>query len=88
MFHKLTEWKRINTGGLIHWEMFVFDSSFCKLTLEEDSWQNQHQNDGEHEKNMYKQLQVNNNLSLTLELHVCMFQITYQKLKHSFFTPA
>lgn len=40
--------------------MFVFDSSSCKLILEEHILQNPHEVEGENEMNECRKLQVNN----------------------------
>lgn len=68
--------------------MFVFDSSSCKLILEEDSWQNQHQPEDEIEMNMYRQLQVNNNPSLTHQGCIFVHSNNISEAEFSSFTPA
>lgn len=48
--------------GFTHQEMFVFDSSSCKLILEEQIMQNSREVDGENEINECRKLQVSNAL--------------------------
>ena len=48
--------------GFTHQEMFVFDSSSCKLILEELTVRNSHEVDAENEMNECRKLQVSNAL--------------------------